>query len=382
MQRVVAAHDALQFGELADHVGQQVGLGQQGGLFGLQRQAFAAQLLADRLGDGADALRRVRPGCPACCDRRPWPGRGRVIPASSCDPGRRRTWRRPGVGGRRARCRRSPRPGSAGLILLTTRNLLVSLPAASSSGKYFWLAFMVRIRHSCGTARNSSSNWPISTFGRSTSAVTSSSSASSSIGVSTGLGAQLQSWRAISARRSAKVAMTAPSRRQRGGVIVGIGKDDRIDGGFEAVTLRFAARVQAEDGDRDDIGAVQRHKAVRRTDEIDAAPAVLQLVAHHLGDRQSGERRFKSLLQALGQCRTLGQAVVEQHLGLAVAFAAQTGATEASAPSAASFLSSAGVALPVASRPTATGISLCSTGLSAATSATSVTWAARRRGEA
>jgi hypothetical protein len=33
--------------------------------------------------------------------------------------------------------------------------LLVSLPAASSSGKYFWLAFMVRIRHSCGTARNS-----------------------------------------------------------------------------------------------------------------------------------------------------------------------------------------------------------------------------------
>ena len=39
-------------------------------------------------------------------------------------------------------------------MLLTTRNLLVSRPAASSSGKYFWLAFMVRIRHSCGTSRN------------------------------------------------------------------------------------------------------------------------------------------------------------------------------------------------------------------------------------
>ena len=56
MQRVVAAHDALQFGELADHVGQQVGLGQQRRLFGLQRQRFATELLADRLGDGTDAL--------------------------------------------------------------------------------------------------------------------------------------------------------------------------------------------------------------------------------------------------------------------------------------------------------------------------------------
>jgi hypothetical protein len=44
---------------------------------------------------------------------------------------------------------------SAGLMLLTTRNLLVNLPAPSSSGKYFWLAFIVRIRHSCGTSRNS-----------------------------------------------------------------------------------------------------------------------------------------------------------------------------------------------------------------------------------
>jgi hypothetical protein len=44
--------------------------------------------------------------------------------------------------------------GIGGLMLLTTRNLFVSLPAASSSGKYFWLAFIVRIRHSCGTARN------------------------------------------------------------------------------------------------------------------------------------------------------------------------------------------------------------------------------------
>jgi hypothetical protein len=67
-------------------------------------------------------------------------------------------------------------------MLLTTRNWCVSLPAASSSGKYFWLAFIVRIRHSAGTVRNSGSNWHSSTLGRSTRAVTSSSSASSSMG--------------------------------------------------------------------------------------------------------------------------------------------------------------------------------------------------------
>jgi hypothetical protein len=53
---------------------------------------------------------------------------------------------------RRGRTTRSLPPitalGSCGLMLLTIRNWLVSLPEASSSGKYFWLAFIVRIRHS------------------------------------------------------------------------------------------------------------------------------------------------------------------------------------------------------------------------------------------
>ena len=54
--RVVRAHDALQLGELAHHVGQQVGLGQRGGLVGQIGQAQAPQLLADAAGDGAHAL--------------------------------------------------------------------------------------------------------------------------------------------------------------------------------------------------------------------------------------------------------------------------------------------------------------------------------------
>ena len=55
VQRVVAPHRALQLRELADHAGQQVGLGQQGGLVRLGRQRVAAQLLPDGAGDRAHA---------------------------------------------------------------------------------------------------------------------------------------------------------------------------------------------------------------------------------------------------------------------------------------------------------------------------------------
>src|SRR5574343_124910 len=58
------------------------------------------------------------------------------------------------------------------------------------------------------------------------------------------------------------------------------------------------------------------------------------------------------------------------------------GTTEASAPSAASFLSSAGVGEPSAASATATGISFCCTARSAARAATPPTCTARRRGEA
>ena len=50
--------------------------------------------------------------------------------------------------------------GSAGRMFETIRKRLSSFPLASNSGKYFWLARIVRIRHSCGTARNSASNSP------------------------------------------------------------------------------------------------------------------------------------------------------------------------------------------------------------------------------
>jgi hypothetical protein len=47
-ERVVAAHDALQLGELAHHVGDEVGLGQQRGALGLRD--VGAELGGDRAG--------------------------------------------------------------------------------------------------------------------------------------------------------------------------------------------------------------------------------------------------------------------------------------------------------------------------------------------
>ena len=55
--------------------------------------------------------------------------------------------------------RRSP-PDRAVARLLTIRKRGVSAPLASASAKYFWFCCIVRIRHSCGTARNAGSNVP------------------------------------------------------------------------------------------------------------------------------------------------------------------------------------------------------------------------------
>ena len=122
--RVVAAHDALQLGELADHVGQQVGLGQQRGAVGLRGQRRRRRAARRWRGRSRARARRARPACRACRDRPPWPAPARAIRASSCGPGRRRTWHRPGAGAPRARCLRSLRLASAGRMLLTTRNWL------------------------------------------------------------------------------------------------------------------------------------------------------------------------------------------------------------------------------------------------------------------
>jgi hypothetical protein len=51
-------------------------------------------------------------------------------------------------------------PGSRVARFETTRKRARILPCASVSAKYFWFCCIVRIRHSCGTARNAGSNVP------------------------------------------------------------------------------------------------------------------------------------------------------------------------------------------------------------------------------
>ena len=76
---------------------------------------------------------------------------------------------------------------------------------------------------------------------------------------------------------------------------------DRVALGLEAVAARLAAGLQAERAHRHHLGAVQRDQAVRRAHEVDAGPAVGELVAHHLGDRQPGDGVVERLLQAGGE---------------------------------------------------------------------------------
>ena len=61
--RVVAAHDALQLGKFADHVGQQVGLGEQGGPICLLPQGCSCGKAAVAIAFAIARTRVVRSPC-------------------------------------------------------------------------------------------------------------------------------------------------------------------------------------------------------------------------------------------------------------------------------------------------------------------------------
>jgi hypothetical protein len=87
---------------------------------------------------------------------------------------------------------------------------------------------------------------------------------------------------------------------------------------FEAVAARLAASLQAEHANIDDLRAMQCHQAVRRAHEVDAGPAVCQLVAHHLRDRQPVQRLLQRTLKANLQRSTFGQRTKEDGIHLAI----------------------------------------------------------------
>ena len=112
------------------------------------------------------------------------------------------------------------------------------------------------------------------------------------------------------------------------GIVVGVVENHGRDLGLEAVALRAATGTQAQHLDRHHVRTVQGDQAVRRAHKVHAAPTGqlaigFELVAHHLRDGQFGNGLVECLLQSSRQGGALHHAVVEQHLGLAVALTLQ-----------------------------------------------------------
>ena len=85
----------------------------------------------------------------------------------------------------------------------------------------------------------------------------------------------------------------------------------------EAVAERAAAGGEAQQRQRHDGLAVQRQQRVHGAHELHGR-AVRALVAHHLRDRQLGHRLFQHRLQALGEHAARRRVGVEEAVGLAV----------------------------------------------------------------
>lgn len=89
------------------------------------------------------------------------------------------------------------------------------------------------------------------------------------------------------------------------------------------MTAGGIAGTQAEYGKWHHLFAVQGHDAMGGTHEMHRVPAIGELIAHDLGNRQGCQGGFEGSLQTFAQAGALGQTVIKQNVGLAIAFAAQ-----------------------------------------------------------
>ena len=114
------------------------------------------------------------------------------------------------------------------------------------------------------------------------------------------------------------------------GVLISVRDHHRRDSGFKAMALRAVARFQAQRLQWNHRRTVQGHQPVRRAHKADAAPAgqhtvAFQLVAHDFRNRQFDNGFLQGFLQAVGQRRTGDHAVVKQRFGFTVHDFFQTG---------------------------------------------------------
>ena len=89
---------------------------------------------------------------------------------------------------------------------------------------------------------------------------------------------------------------------------------------MEAVAKGAVTGGQPKCAHRNHVASVQRHQPVGRPRKLHGRVAIGELVAHHLGDRQSRQRLVERGLQARLQRTAGGHAGQEHRLGLAVLF--------------------------------------------------------------
>ena len=304
VKRVITAHRALQLGELADHVSDQIGLGQQCGLAGLCGQRIAAELLANRLGNRPHALNALALGAQL------------VVINHLVQPRHARRQRflavlvKKELGIGQARAHHALIAANHGTRIVRRdvaddQKLVRQRALGIEQGE----VFLVRLhRQNQAFLRHVQKLF----FKR----------ADQHIGpldqrrhfVQQRIVVNRHHAAADFCRRFGQLAgdfglavgKAGDDRAvdfQRGGVAVGVGKHHRIDGGFKTVAVREVASAQAQHLDRHHRAAVQRDQTMRRAHKVHAGPAGqfavgFQLVAHDFRDRQLGNRFFQRFLQA------------------------------------------------------------------------------------
>ena len=328
---VVAAHDALQLGELAHHVGQQVGLGQLGGQIGALHQRLAAgqrvgggDLPGDGARDGAHALHALalRAQLVVVHDlgqalHTAFQRLLAVLVEEELGVGQARAHHalvaadhRAGVG-RRDVAHHQEAVGQPALRVQQREVLLVGLHGQDQAFLRHAQELLVEAADQHVGALDQGCDLVQKRF------VFDSTQAFTRIGrglVELGgdVGAALL-----------EAGDHGAMQPELGGVAVGRGQLDRVHGRLEAVAVRGTAGREAQRRHRHDLLAVQRHQAVRRAHELHAVPARqrgagAELVGHDLGDGQLGDGGFQRRLQAVGQRRAGLHAVEEQCLALAI----------------------------------------------------------------
>ena len=176
--RIIASHDALQFGEFMNHTGTEVGLAQKRRLVGFP--PGRARRLGQGHGKRANAL-HLSVHCPK-------PGVendiGELRTRLSRVAARSASQWNPASDKRARRTRRFPAttapPPSAVSMLETTMNLSARDPSPLRQTKYFWCVFTTAVSTSSGSSMKPGSIAPINGVGHSTRPVTSSAKPSSS----------------------------------------------------------------------------------------------------------------------------------------------------------------------------------------------------------